>query len=67
MARPSGSNPGVGILLIILGCYFLARNFGWLDFYIEWRTWWPFILVIVGAWWMIRSLREQSSGTEEKK
>jgi len=38
-----------GIILIILGCLFLANNFG----LIEWawlRQWWPLILIGVGVW-----------------
>ena len=36
-----------GIVLIIIGCVFLANNFGLLQF--EWlRQWWPLILIAVG-------------------
>ena len=38
-----------GIILIVIGCLFLANNFG----LIEWgwlRQWWPLILIAVGVW-----------------
>ena len=38
-----------GIILIVIGCLFLANNFG----LIEWgwlRQWWPLILIAVGIW-----------------
>jgi hypothetical protein len=38
-----------GIILIVLGCLFLANNFG----YLEWgwlRQWWPLVLIGIGAW-----------------
>ncbi len=41
-----------GIILIILGCFFLANNLG----LIEWgwlRQWWPLILIGVGVWSII--------------
>ena len=41
-----------GIILILLGCLFLANNFG----FIEWswlRQWWPLILIGVGVWSII--------------
>jgi hypothetical protein len=42
-----------GIILIVLGCLFLAGNFGLLHW--EWlRQWWPLILIAVGAWSLIR-------------
>jgi Domain of unknown function (DUF5668) len=38
-----------GIILIVLGCLFLAQNFGLLDW--GWlRQWWPMILIGVGVW-----------------
>ena len=41
-----------GIILIILGCVFLANNFGLLEW--SWlRQWWPLALIAVGVWSII--------------
>jgi len=38
-----------GIILIVLGCLFLANNFGLLEWH--WlRQWWPLALIAVGLW-----------------
>jgi hypothetical protein len=38
-----------GIILIVLGCIFLANNFGLLEW--GWlRQWWPLALIGVGVW-----------------
>jgi len=38
-----------GIILIIIGCLFLANNFGLLEW--GWlRQWWPLILIGIGVW-----------------
>ena len=38
-----------GIVLIMLGCLFLAANFGLLQW--AWlRAWWPLILSVAGVW-----------------
>jgi uncharacterized membrane protein len=38
-----------GIILIVLGCLFLANNFGFLQW--GWlRQWWPLVLIALGAW-----------------
>lgn len=38
-----------GLILIVLGCLFLAHNFGLLEW--GWlRQWWPLILIAVGLW-----------------
>ena len=38
-----------GIILIVLGCLFLANNFGFLQW--DWlRQWWPLILIALGVW-----------------
>ena len=42
-----------GIILVILGCLFLANNFG----YLEWgwlRQWWPLLLIAVGLMSIVR-------------
>jgi hypothetical protein len=41
-----------GIILIVIGCVFLAFNFGLLEW--GWlRQWWPLILIAVGVWSLI--------------
>jgi len=38
-----------GIILIVLGCLFLANNFGLLEW--GWlRQWWPLALIAIGVW-----------------
>jgi len=38
-----------GLILIVLGCLFLANNFGLLHW--GWvQQWWPLILIGVGVW-----------------
>ena len=38
-----------GVILIVLGCLFLANNFGLLEW--GWlRQWWPLVLIFVGVW-----------------
>lgn len=38
-----------GLILIVLGCLFLANNFGLLEW--GWlRQWWPLALIAVGVW-----------------
>lgn len=57
-----------GIVLIIIGCVFLANNFGLLQF--EWlRQWWPLILIAVGLWSLVNHKPgdNQSSGTDKTK
>lgn len=46
-----------GIVLIIIGCLFLAHNFGLLDW--GWlRQWWPLFLIGLGIW----SIVDRKSG-----
>ncbi len=38
-------------VLVVLGCYFLANNLGWIDVSL-WhvlKVWWPVVLIIVGV------------------
>ena len=39
------------IVLIVLGCFFLANNLGWIhvSLWQVMRDWWPLILIAVGA------------------
>lgn len=67
MPRNAGSNIYWGLILIVIGVLFLARNFGLLDFHFMWRTYWPVILIVVGASWVVKSLTESKSTPEEKR
>ena len=57
-----------GIILIVIGCLFLANNFG----LIEWswlRQWWPLILIAVGVWSILDRRpdhRQRSRDTDNK-
>ena len=57
-----------GVILIILGCVFLANNFGLLDW--SWmRQWWPLILIGVGLWSIVERRprdRHSAQGTDKK-
>lgn len=45
-----------GIILVVLGCLFLANNFGLLEW--GWlRQWWPVILIAVGIWSIVDNKR----------
>jgi hypothetical protein len=45
-----------GIILVVLGCLFLANNFGLLEW--GWlRQWWPLILIGVGIWSIVDNKR----------
>lgn len=37
-----------GIILVLVGLYFLLSNFGWLD-WLSWNYVWPFILIGLGV------------------
>lgn len=55
-----------GIVLIIIGCVFLASNFGLLQF--DWlRQWWPLILIGVGVYSLLNHKPgdKSSSGTDK--
>lgn len=47
--RPCG--PGAGILLVLIGGYFLAREMGWLSVDIPI---WPLAIIGVGLWMLIK-------------
>jgi hypothetical protein len=55
-----------GIILVVLGCLFLANNFGLLEW--GWlRQWWPVILIAIGVWSIIDNKRgDRSPGEREK-
>jgi hypothetical protein len=45
-----------GIILVVLGCLFLANNFGLLEW--GWlRQWWPVILIAIGIWSILDNKR----------
>ncbi|MDH5540817.1 MAG: DUF5668 domain-containing protein [Rhizobacter sp.] len=46
-----------GIILIVLGCLFLAGNLGWLH-WSALQKWWPLILIAVGIWSIVRPRHE---------
>jgi len=57
-----------GIILIILGCLFLAGNFGLLQW--AWlQKWWPLILIGVGIWSIVgkRSGARRTRQDDENK
>ena len=67
MKRSSSSSIFWGAILIVVGCAFLARNFGLINFHFMWHTYWPVILIVIGASWVVKSLTEIKSPPEEKK
>jgi hypothetical protein len=53
------------IVLVVLGCFFLANNLGWIDLSL-WqliRVWWPLILIVVGVSLLLSPREKISSGT----
>ena len=56
-----------GVVLIVIGCIFLANNFGLLDW--GWlRQWWPLILIGLGVWSVINHKPgdRNASGTDKQ-
>ncbi len=57
-----------GIILLILGCVFLANNFGLLEW--GWlRQWWPLALIAIGVWSIVDHRpgdRPPSQGADKK-
>jgi hypothetical protein len=48
LIRPKGKDNSVGgIILLSIGCYFLARNFGLIDFGL--RQLWPIVVIAAGV------------------
>ena len=45
-----------GIVLIVIGGLFLARNLGYIDFVFTMRRFWPVILIIIGLSIVVKSL-----------
>ena len=56
-----------GIVLIIIGCLFLAHNFGLLQW--AWlHQWWPLLLIGLGVWSLINHKPgdKSSPGTDKQ-
>jgi len=54
-----------GLILIVLGCLFLANNFGLLDW--GWlRQWWPLVLIAVGVWSIVDHRRRPADHPPSK-
>ena len=56
-----------GIVLIIIGCLFLAHNFGLLQW--AWlHQWWPLLLIGLGVWSLLNHKPgdKVSSGTDKQ-
>jgi hypothetical protein len=55
-----------GIILVVLGCLFLANNFGLLEW--GWlRQWWPLILIAVGVWSIIDNKRGDAPPSSQRE
>lgn len=55
-----------GIILVVLGCVFLANNFGLLEW--SWlRQWWPVALIALGVWSIVDNKRTERPTAEREK
>lgn len=55
-----------GIILVVLGCVFLANNFGLLEW--GWlRQWWPVALIALGVWSIVDNKRTERPTAEREK
>jgi hypothetical protein len=55
-----------GIILVVLGCLFLANNFGLLEW--GWlRQWWPLALIAIGAWSIVDNKRGDRPSSEQRE
>lgn len=55
-----------GIILVVLGCLFLANNFGLLEW--GWlRQWWPVALIAIGVWSMLDNKRGDRPSSEQRE
>lgn len=59
MRKDALSRPYWGIILIVIGVLFLARNLGYIDFAFTMRTYWPVILIIFGLSIVIKSINRK--------
>lgn len=55
-----------GIILVVIGCLFLANNFGLLEW--GWlRQWWPLILIGIGLWSIVDGKRRDSPPSSQRE
>ena len=50
------SNFIIGVIIVLIGLFFLGRNLGWIPYYFHFgfiRHWWPVLLIAVGVWFLI--------------
>lgn len=50
MSSKKEGNLIFGLILIVVGGFFLLRNLGWIPYYIDWELIWPVALVGFGAY-----------------
>ncbi len=50
-----------GIVLVIFGVLFLARNMGYIDLHHAVRTYWPIFLILIGLNIVVRSYFHRKS------
>ena len=64
---PRGSWPGqrrgrsgiwAGLILVLVGVYFLLRNFGLVD-WLRWDYVWPVVIIVAGLYLVFRRIRRQ--------
>lgn len=48
--RGSAGNLFVGIIIVVVGVYFLADNWGWIPRGIQMSRFWPVLLILFGMW-----------------
>jgi lia operon protein LiaF len=60
------SNIYWGLVLLVVGGVFLARNLGYIDFYFSFRAYWPVILIFIGLGWIVKSFERRPSDRDEE-
>lgn len=45
-----------GLILVLVGAYFLLRNFGLVD-WLRWDYVWPVVIIVIGLYLVLRRLR----------
>lgn len=53
--KNSSDNIFWGLVLVVVGGFFLARNLGYVDFHFAMKTYWPVILILIGASVLLKS------------
>jgi len=51
--RRDSGGPAWGVILLAAGLVLLLGNLGYLD-WLRWDRWWPFILIVIGLWMVVR-------------